>query len=148
MKLLFDDGDQYVSGNGAPFLRLHGVLAGVVAWIARRSGRLVEIVNSCTEPTHAEQTQHLASPPHCEDEVQGDELGRARRGSSASRQPDLVGHQGSDRRVVGRTPVQPWWTGHLFGPGHRGGSDAAPGVSSAAAPNARAVGCPRAPFIC
>ena len=48
----------------------------------------METVNSCTEPTHAEQTQHRASPPHCEDEIQGDELGRVRRGSAAPRQPD------------------------------------------------------------
>ena len=28
MQLLFDDGDQHVRGAGAPYLRLHGVLAG------------------------------------------------------------------------------------------------------------------------
>ena len=28
MKLFFDDGNEHVSGNGAPDLRLHGVLAG------------------------------------------------------------------------------------------------------------------------
>ena len=28
MKLLFDDGDQYIGGHGAPDLRLHRILAG------------------------------------------------------------------------------------------------------------------------
>ena len=43
-------------------------------------------------PFHAEQAQRSAPAPHPQDEVSGEELGRVRCGSSASRQSDVMGH--------------------------------------------------------
>jgi hypothetical protein len=48
-----------------------------VAWIPSRSSRLAGIVQSCSDPSHAEQAQRRAPTPHPEDEVQGEELGAA-----------------------------------------------------------------------
>jgi ribose transport system substrate-binding protein len=48
---------------------------GVVAWIPSRWSRLAGIVQSFSDPSHAEQAQRRAPTPHPEDEVQGEELG-------------------------------------------------------------------------
>ncbi len=47
----------------------------VVAWMPSRWSRLAGIVQSFSDPSHAEQAQRRAPTPHSEDEVQGEELG-------------------------------------------------------------------------
>src|SRR5215208_4314694 len=127
---------QPVTDDALPSILLHRS----PAWAA--SGRVGwgrgESPPPCRGTLLAIQSECRSAPSHPQAEAPGDQLGRVRRRSARSRQPDRVVHAGGGRGLDGSAAHHPRRAGLLLRSGDRHDADPAGGVPLGAAPDRRA----------